>query len=1310
MLSLLRSGARFLLLTFFIVLIIIALLTGLLRIGLPYMSTYKSEIQGWVSNYLKTPIDIGSMEFAWNGARPSLTLDRVSLIGAGKRNVDVKLDQVALDVNLVKSLLAADLHINQVTLSGADLALEYEGGEFQISGGLRGNGNSSSGKRSNIDVFAWLMNAKRVGLLDSRIELIDTDRDINYVIDDLNIRAENDGDFHQLRLDLGLPRQLGYSLEVGIDLTGDSDSLEESVGNFYIKAPSLEFTEWLRIWPDRHFDLKGWSNVEAWGSWGDGYLQTLRATVDGSDLKLDVNPSVSSSIPATLHLPKLVSDLYWARQHDGWSASIDKFEFEYEGELNRINQLEVVQRRRPDDNSRKLSVDVDGNRLRLETVSALLSALESVDSLESISQTVAAISPEGELTDWSFSTDLSEKSPTVSVAGTFTDIATKTHRKIPGFKNITGKLELVDGVGQVELALKNAAIHSPQVFPESLSIEQLDAVLNVDLNDPDKLISSENIFTRDNDALAYSFFELSQTKDKDLYVNIKSAFSVDDVTSAGKYFPTGIMRPSLIEWLQSSVRGGRVEKGQLLMVGKLKDFPYDNKQGVFRVDVDINDGELKFLPDWPAAKSVVGHLHFDGPGMSFQARRGTLARTRVFDVTGGIENFWRPTLVLAGESEGNLQRMLNFANEGPLSSILSPALGETTGTGSGALALELSVPLMSTENRKPEDILTVDGKVVLNENRVVFNRFDLDLDAVRGTVNFNEEGVDIRNVSGRYLGNRVTLTARTVGSDGNRETRLKVRGQVRADRVLSNYELPVSSFFSGSSDWEVDVAVPYQSARGQPIATLRAESRLKGTEIRFPAPLNKSGESSRQVAVNGSFYADDTQRWRVTYDGFKTALVAAPDAGMKSLAVRIGNGALPSVSDGIRVVGRSNRLDFNGWITAVNQIIEELPESSGDAKTLLMPISGEINTKNMMVGTTSLGPASFRANTDDLNLNGVVENRHLRGNIRQPRRHWDETEVVRARIARVDQTFLSALETSGDAEGESDPLDPRAFPPMEIRVAEFVKSPLILRNITMRTVPDDAGLTVTALGFANNNAQVTGEGYWHLADPQQVNPALANQHRTRLQLSLRSNDIGRTFSAMGFAGSMAEGRGTINALLRWQGPGYVIEPARIIGSLDLNLKDGRFLRVDPGAARLVGLFAFQELPRRLSLDFRDLVSEGLDYGTIRGNLDLSGGIARIGFLQLEGPIGVIEVAGYTNLVDRTFDQSITVLPRLSAAVPILALLSGGATAGIGALVATPVLKALGVDFDRLGLSEYKLSGSWDAPVIEAIAVPGAQDQ
>jgi len=167
--------------------------------------------------------------------------------------------------------------------------------------------------------------------------------------------------------------------------------------------------------------------------------------------------------------------------------------------------------------------------------------------------------------------------------------------------------------------------------------------------------------------------------------------------------------------------------------------------------------------------------------------------------------------------------------------------------------------------------------------------------------------------------------------------------------------------------------------------------------------------------------------------------------------------------------------------------------------------------------------------------------------------------------------------------------------------------------------------------------------------------------------------------------------------LNWPGALYSPSVADLDGAVRIDLQSGSITQLEPGAGRVVGLFALQALPRRLNLDFKDLTGAGLAFKNITGSAVIENGVADIPLLQLTGPIGVVDIIGKSDLNTQQFDQKITVLPRVSAALPVIGAISGGASAGIGALVAAGILKALGVDFDRIGLRSYRLTGPWISP-------------
>jgi uncharacterized protein YhdP len=240
-----RLTARVCLTIVGILLILLALLSAGVRLGLPLVANYKPNIESRLSDYLRSPVAIGDLKLSWEGLGPLLKAEQVAVFESSDRKVT--LDELLIDLNLAKSVMRGVPVINELTLVGASLSIEAdEDGQYHLHGMDRvrttgaASANTESRKGKGLDLMAWLLTARKVGLLETEVTLIDEQADLRLVMQDLNIRAENEGDFHQLRLDVRLPEGLGGSLTAGIDLIGNIEALNQASGDLYIKADTLQ--------------------------------------------------------------------------------------------------------------------------------------------------------------------------------------------------------------------------------------------------------------------------------------------------------------------------------------------------------------------------------------------------------------------------------------------------------------------------------------------------------------------------------------------------------------------------------------------------------------------------------------------------------------------------------------------------------------------------------------------------------------------------------------------------------------------------------------------------------------------------------------------------------------------------------------------------------------------------------------------------------------------------------------------------------------------------------------------------------------
>lgn len=1311
-----RSLYRIVLFSMVFLLVLTAALSVVARVSLPLMSGYKGSLESRLGQYLGTPVSIGSLSLAWEGVGPVVKANQVSIIESDERRVSVS--SILLDVNLARSVLTGGPAINELTLVGADLYIEYSGaGEFTVHGvptekSEGSTGAASSGRDSGLDGLSWLTQARRVGLLDTSITLIDTTDGRRLSIQDLNLRAENRGDAHQLRLDLLLPDTLGQRMEAGIDFSGSDANLSDTQGQFYINADSLNMKGWQRLIagslkrgaPADHLESSNedelpkvlWENalkgmdadgsLEVWGKWLEGEVTTARGELAVTDL---VN--VDDDEPL---LDSLSFDLAYKNTNPGWQLTAQHLTLEHEQNATIIDEL-VLQR--GSRTSGHWSVEAAGDRLQMESLSVLPTAMLSAAG-HPAGQWLRDAAPGGLLSDWMFDVSLANGEPTITAKGHFEDLFWQANDLLPGLDALSGRVAIDDNEGSVILRGQKMALNAPKDLAAPVLIDALDATFDVVLSRAQGHVVKGQVAMTDEGVEFSTRVSTEFKQGQSPHLDLQGRFKVADISRVPDLLPIRRLGPATGRWFKQALQGGRAENGRFILFGDLDDFPFNSKEGVFSASFDVRDGKLKSLPNWPVSTGIDGRVELNGLSLTGKANKGRLDTMEVSQAVARIADLSRPVLTFESTGSGPLQSMVDFGNTGPLSPWLKPALSGLTGTGEVSMDLELRVPLV--KSRYKDSPFKVSGSVFMNDNDISFDGANVALGKAKGAVGFSHTGISINNLRGLFLDQAVVVDGWTTGKGNDAVTTLSVVGAIEAKSLLEHFDIPLERFVNGPSRWEVTLEAPHSSERAEYEGLrLVATSDLVGTALQLPVPMAKGSASAGTMRLETAILEGQASSlWSIDYGDQMHALVSGNDEGMEALSVRFGGEYPdPQLRKGIHIDGSTSGLSLDGWVTSVSELIDDLPDSG--ELTPMLPISADLGIETLIAGVTELGAARIRATTDESFLNAVIENQTLSGQMTYPREYWRRDVTAQIQLSHVDKRLIDALQSGPESdEADTGGLDPRLLPPLDVNIANLEWDQLALSDVSMRTQPDVSGLVIETLGFAYRNLRLVGSGEWFLLDPQGVNPELEDEHSTRLSLALQSDDFGRGLSQVGFPDAMADGEGRVGMELNWPGPAYLPELERMDGSVTMDIRRGRIRSVDPGAGgKLVGLFALQALPQRLSFDFSDVVSDGLGFQKITGNIALEDGVADATLVQLSGPVGVVDITGTTDLVNEQYNQRITVLPRVSAALPIIGMIAGGASAGIGALVAGGFLKALGLDIDRIGLREYQLEGSWDEP-------------
>jgi uncharacterized protein YhdP len=138
--------------------------------------------------------------------------------------------------------------------------------------------------------------------------------------------------------------------------------------------------------------------------------------------------------------------------------------------------------------------------------------------------------------------------------------------------------------------------------------------------------------------------------------------------------------------------------------------------------------------------------------------------------------------------------------------------------------------------------------------------------------------------------------------------------------------------------------------------------------------------------------------------------------------------------------------------------------------------------------------------------------------------------------------------------------------------------------------------------------------------------------------------------------------------------------------------------MEPGVGKLVSLMSLQMLPRRLSLDFRDVFSKGFHFDRINGDMGIERGVMTVQKFNMRGPAADVSMTGKLDLSLETQDLTVRVTPQLgdvaSTVVGLINPIAGLATLIAGRLVKNPLGKLFAFD--------YSINGTWADPKIEKL--------
>ena len=920
---------------------------------------------------------------------------------------------------------------------------------------------------------------------------------------------------------------------------------------------------------------------------------------------------------------------------------------------------------------------------------------------------------------------------------------------VPGIENLWGNVDADEKGGHAILDTNNVAITLPGVFDDPrLTLARLHGRADWTMGAkapgdtrPAFAVKLSDFGVENPDVEASATASYSNPGHGRGSLDLKADFKRAQVTHIARYLPTAVsekLRIYLGHGLQAGVsRGGTIE-----VHGDLTKFPYarDPDAGIFRIVAPFTGGKFDPTPFpprkmrngtpnvWPPLDGIDGVFELKQNVLRFDIDRGRYKRFALTNVNGRIDDLGTKAsnLTIQGTGRGPLADMLDYVNESSLGIMARHQTEKIRAEGPASLALKLTIP------RTPKPHVGVEGALGFQNNRLSVNNVP-PLSQLNGRVRFTEHTAEVERLSGQFLGGDVHANG-GLRQDGTYALALDGHVAVDAARELHLHgpAAQVLTHMSGSAPYALNVT----GAKGR-LPEVSANSDLSGLALDFPAPFKKEVGTPMPLhfSVNPSTVPGEAglERADLTFGP-----VAA--AYLLRYQPKVEPHTPPTVVRGAIGVNRPADLPSEGVVAAV-----DIKEFNADAwRALAAQLRAGAAGANGVNGTNGVdaangGNASSTATpaaAPNPALTQFLPNRfalHV-DKLTLLKRHWDNVIVGASHMDRTWQANVASNQVSGHvswlpgATRESpgtlqarfarlvipsvedrDLLGPAMqAPALNMPSIDLVVNELIVRDRNVGRLEVDAhnydenGVPVwqlDKLDVTNPTATLTATANWRTSTELATSADEAKPRRTVFDFKLDIKDAGAMLERFGLPKTLKGGTGSVSGKAVWQGGPTTIDYSTLNGNLALDLRHGQILKVDPGVATLLGVLSLQSLARIATLDFRDVIGEGLPFSSVTGTAQIHDGIARTENFRMVTAPARADMVGSVDLAQKTQDLHLHVVPTVSAGSAVIAATVVNPLIGLGALIADI---ALTHGVQHVFARDYAITGSWSKPHVERV--------
>ncbi len=1234
---------------------------------LPDIGNHREAVAQRLSEAVHQKVTIGGLSADWNGLRPQLELDQVVVHDAEGRPA-LELPRVHATLSWRSAaLLQINFHSLEIHRPVLTMRRDSRGG-ITIAGialKLEGEGDGA--------IARWVLGQRDIQIHGAKLIWNDDMRAAPALeLERVELRIVNSGDRHRLALRALPPAALASPLDVRADLRGqDFQSLaEQFTGQIYVELDHVDIAAW-RQWLDFpvHFP-HGSGALRAWFTFADN---ALTGVIADTQLR-NVRARLGTELPE-LDILDLGGRIAWKRLPDGQELSTRKLAFTTGDNLT-LPPVDLLLRVGGTTAAGYSRGELQANALELAPLVQLADRLP----LESdFRKSLVALAPAGRLHDLSLRWSGAWPKPTsYAIRSRFNELSLQRQGGWPGFSGFSGNVDGTEKGGTLHVVTQKATLEMPDLFRQKLRFDTLTGQLGWSNSAQGIELRFSNFAYSNADLTGTLFGSYRKADDGPGVADLTGHLTRGTAEHVSDYLPLTLAAGSR-EWLDRAFSAGSSSDVRFRLKGDLKNFPFaDERSGVFEVAAKITGGTVHYGEGWPHITDIDGDLLFRGQRMDVNVRQAMINNVRLGKVRLQIPDLVHSAEVLqiSGEADGATSDFLDFIGRSPVREMIDGFTDGMQAQGRGRLGLKLTLPLRALKNSR------VSGNYQFINNQLIAEPGFPPLEQVNGRLEFTESAVRVPAATAIFLGGPLSVTA---GSQRDATVSIQFQGKINADAARRAGGGEWLRYVRGSTDWRGTLTMRNKRV------DLSVDSSLQGLAVNLPAPFAKAAAETLPLRFERRHVNPQQERIAVSVGNLaSTVLYRRTEGGQARIergTARFGEGvAAEPDRAGIVLSGAIKTLDLDAWLGALG---DGGPVGAATLAAADLRI-GELDWFGRRFGAMALTAVQQGGV-----LQVTAKGRDVEGNASwRPQGKGRLTARLRKLTLPVrddPSAPVAPVVSAADAK-------PLELPALDVVVDEFQLGERALGKLELQATPQQRDWRIDRLRLTNAESTLNLDGTWQ---------AWLTQPGTQVNVRLDVSDIGKFLTRLGYPEGVRRGTAKIEGSLAWLGSPQRIDYPTLSGNFVLDAAKGQFVKLEPGIGKLLGILSLQSLPRRISLDFRDIFSEGLAFDEIVGAVKVVKGVVSTDNLRITGPAARIVMSGQVDLAKETQALRVKVNPQLSDTVSVAGALIGGPVAGIAAFVAQKLLKD---PLDQIASYEYDVTGNWADPQVNKVErAPVAQD-